>query len=274
VRTEGRLGRPTLNATKSESLLGIAFCRTLIKLSNAAFNHQSMSFKDDSGQDSLFKADSGEIQSNVFLEDVRYVLDSALDNPKGEGQVVHADACMVGVLSPQVYDLVITSPPYPNRMSYIRELRPYMYWLGFLTDPREAGEIDWSCIGGTWGVATSRLKDWAPKVGAFRPPYFTTILERIAHDGNANGILLSNYVAKYFEDIFQHLSSLRKVLAPGAQVHYIIGNSTFYGVLLPVERLYADIFRELGFSAIDIRPIRKRNSKKELVEFDVSAHWC
>ena len=29
------------------NLLLVAFCRTLIELSNAAFNHQSMSFKDD-----------------------------------------------------------------------------------------------------------------------------------------------------------------------------------------------------------------------------------
>ncbi|WP_322490103.1 hypothetical protein [Chloroflexus sp.] len=38
--------------------------------------------------------------------------------------------------------LVITSPPYPNRMSYIRELRPYMYWLGYLNNGRDAGELD------------------------------------------------------------------------------------------------------------------------------------
>src|SRR5262249_3634797 len=30
-------------------LLKVAFCRTMISLSNAAFNHQSMSFKDPSG---------------------------------------------------------------------------------------------------------------------------------------------------------------------------------------------------------------------------------
>ena len=34
----------------SATLLNIAFCRTLIKLSNAAFNHQSMSFKNATDQ--------------------------------------------------------------------------------------------------------------------------------------------------------------------------------------------------------------------------------
>jgi hypothetical protein len=48
-------------------------------------------------------------------------------------------------------------------MSYIRELRPYMYWLGYLQNAREAGELDWKAIGGTWGCATSRVGKWNPE---------------------------------------------------------------------------------------------------------------
>ena len=50
-------------------------------------------------------------------------------------------------------------------MSYIRELRPYMYWLSYLRDGREAGELDWKAIGGTWGIATSRVGKWSPSEG-------------------------------------------------------------------------------------------------------------
>ena len=69
------------------------------------------------------------------------------------------------------------------------------------------------------------------------------------------------------------MSALASLLNKGARVHYIIGNSTFYGTLVKVEDLYADMMRKVGFSNIDIKAIRKRNSKKELVEFDVSATW-
>ena len=69
------------------------------------------------------------------------------------------------------------------------------------------------------------------------------------------------------------LAGLREILASGARLHYIVGNSTFYGELLSVEKIYARIMAEFGFTDIDVRPIRKRNSKKELVEFDVSAKW-
>ena len=137
------------------------------------------------------------------------------------------------------FDMVVTSPPYANRMSYVRELRPYMYWLGFLNSGSDAGDLDWSSIGGTWGVATSRLADWKRLDDPFRHPDLDVILNDISHDNNKNGKLLSNYVAKYFDDMWMHFNSLTTVLSDKAEVHYIVGNSTFYGSLLPVERFYA-----------------------------------
>ena len=131
------------------TLFLLAFCRTLIKLSNAAFNHQSMSFKPPaSGQDGFgFQPD----WPLLFKRELEFVLDGALVNPTGEVQVVQADARRLPPAEAGAIDCVITSPPYVNRMSYIRELRPYMYWLGHLENGRDAGEMDWAAIGGTWG---------------------------------------------------------------------------------------------------------------------------
>jgi len=99
------------------------------------------------------------------------------------------------------------------------------------------------------------------------------VLAGIASGDNANGALLSNYVAKYCEDMSAHFDGLRRVLNPGARVHYIVGNSTFYGVLVSTEQVYAAMLRKYGFTDVEVLPIRKRNSKKELIEFDVSATW-
>ena len=65
--------------------------------------------------------------------------------------------------------------------------------------------------------------------------------------------------------------SVKKVMKKGATLHYIVGNSTFYGLLVPVEKIYRDMFNELGFKSSKILTLRKRNSKKELYEFDVIA---
>ncbi|MBI4480336.1 MAG: DNA methyltransferase [Acidobacteria bacterium] len=260
----------TASQSAEQTLLLVAFCRTLIALSNVAFNHQSMSFKNETDQLSL---DVGIDAGLIFREDVNFVLRGAAENPSGSCMVIEMDARDLSGLANKPFGLVITSPPYANRMSYIRELRPYMYWLGFLVDGHHAGLLDWKSIGGTWGIATSRLLEWKSKRNGYRCKFLKGILERIAHKDHANGKLLANYVAKYFEDMFEHLTELRTVLADDARVHYILGNSSFYRVLLPVEQIYADMLRELGFTDVSVRPLRKRNSKMELVEFDVSASW-
>ena len=250
-------------------LLLIAFCRTLIKLSNAAFNHQSMSFKDDAQLELPLDLNL----ARLFREEVNFVIDGAIQNPKGTGEVIFGDARCLDDAIDGPFDLVITSPPYANRMSYIRELRPYMYWLGFLSDGRDAGELDWTAIGGTWGAATSRLIDWGRSTACFESEQLSCVLDRIADRSNKNGELLAKYVAKYVDDMWAHFNSLTSVLCSGSKVHYIVGNSLFYGVPLPVEQLYAMMLERLGFDEIQCRPIRKRNSKKELFEFDVSARW-
>ncbi|MBF0311279.1 MAG: DNA methyltransferase [Magnetococcales bacterium] len=255
----------TAQNSPERSLLLVAFCRTLISLSNAAFNHQSMSFRDEAPTSEERSPDL----SQRFENDVSHVLHGTMPDPVGQARIIQGDARILDHLNER-FDRVITSPPYANRMSYIRELRPYMYWLGYLQNGRDAGELDWQAIGGTWGIATSRLADWRPDGNIPMPAWLSPVLGDIAHADNANGRLLANYIAKYAQDMWLHFASLSRVMAANGQAHYIVGNSTFYGHLLPTERLYADMLSELGFCDVAVKPIRKRNSKKELVEYDVS----
>jgi len=251
------------------TLLMIAFCRSLIGFSNASFNHQSMSFNDNKQLNLGFDLDF----ESFFTEAVRFVLQGANENPMGTAHVVLGDARNLLNIVEGPFDLVITSPPYANRMSYIRELRPYMYWLGFLSNGRDAGELDWNAIGGTWGIATSRLVNWSRDAQHFKSDRLSMALDQIAHANNKSGVVLANYVAKYFDDMWVHFNGLVQLLAQGAEMHYIVGNSSFYGVLVPTELLYAEMFEAQGFNRIECRTIRKRNSKKELIEYDIIAHW-
>ena len=249
-------------------LLHVAFCRVVITLSNAAFNHQSMSFRDVVKSPQLFEIERD--NADVFRKELSFVLNGAADNPRIEPNVVTGDARQPSRFLKDKFDMLITSPPYPNRMSYIRELRPYMYWLGFLTNGRDAGEYDWQAIGGTWGIATSRLAEWQPSGKTFVPTMLKKSLSGISDQKNDNGQLLANYVAKYFEDMWNHLSDIGSLLNEDSEVHYIVGNSTFYGTLLPVENIFRAMLQEVGFHDVEVVKIRKRNSKAELFEFDVT----
>ncbi len=137
----------------AKDLLLVAFCRLLIEWSNAAFNHQSMSFKKDENiaQPRLFEMNGLEGIRACFLKLVQAIVASVQSDLKGQIQVIHQDSRNIPLVADRRYDCVITSPPYPNRISYVRELRPYMYWLGYLKHAAEAGDLDWQTIGGTWG---------------------------------------------------------------------------------------------------------------------------
>jgi DNA methylase len=278
-RTLHALGRAMAVIKQSDSgsgaddLLRIVFCRVAIERAAVSFGHQSMSFKNPANESALFDSD--------FLHDLGAAWASARTSVReaaattsisGSARALLIDARQLADgLKPASISRVITSPPYPNRMSYIRELRPYLYWLGYLTDGRQAGELDWTAIGGTWGTATSRVGRWEPpepRVIPYEP--FQGILTSIAENGR-NGPLLSRYVHKYFYDMVDHVDQLYAAMEPGAQAHYIVGNSKFYDTLLPVQDIYAEMFRARGFERIDVRAFRKRSSKKELFEYLVSA---
>lgn len=248
-------------------LLKLVFCRTIIECANVSFGHQSMSFKKNGATGSLFGASAAiEGTWTAAAESIGRAAETPVLH------VPHVVLCDARDLRTQLaensYSCVITSPPYPNRMSYIRELRPYMYWLGYLSDGKAAGELDWQAIGGTWGSATSNVGKWKPESERAIPfNGFSQILSDIA----VKSPVLSKYVHKYFYDMISHCKSMFAVLKPGGQAHYIVGNSKFYDVMLPVEGIFAGMFESVGFSGVDVRTIRKRTSKKELFEFVVSA---
>src|SRR6185503_704647 len=179
---------------KTLNLLKIAFCRVMITHSSASFNHQSMSFRKQNNL-SIFNKATDDIKL-TWIAAVNDIYRAAQTAIPLSPRVFLCDARQLSTLLPHnYYTCVITSPPYPNRMSYIRELRPYMYWLGYLNDGREAGELDWQAIGGTWGIATSNVGKWFPPTKRSIPHAgFTEIIEKISMKSD----ILSRYVHKYF----------------------------------------------------------------------------
>lgn len=250
---------------RADGLAWVAFCRLIIETSAAAFNHVSMSFSSETTHHEV------EHVTELYLVILNFVLSSCGTQLRGRGEVLEVDARAIPEMG-RCFSLIITSPPYPNRISYIRELRPYMYWMKFLEEAREAGEMDWKAIGGTWGVATSRLNEWEPN-GKIFPKVLTDAVERIKKSNGKNAHLMATYVFKYFYDMHLHLSSLPNVLEPGAELHYIVGNSSFFGNMVDTPAILTDSMQMLGYKDTASTIIRKRNCNKALFEYRVIARW-
>jgi hypothetical protein len=263
------LGRAfaVLMASKATSpardLAKLSFCRTLISSANVSFGHQSLSFSRTGAATPSARRVSEELRA--AFPPIAQAAGTAL--PSSGRKVVLGDARRVADHTGNVrFGTVITSPPYVNRMSYVRELRPYMYWLGYLSQPSDAGELDWQAIGGTWGSATSRVAVWQNKSES----PLSDLDRMIARIGRRSDVL-SRYVAKYFFDMFEHVRSVSGIVARGGQVHYVVGSSKFFEVLVPVPDIFAEIFELCGFRAASVTTLRKRSSKRELYEYLVSA---
>jgi hypothetical protein len=249
----------------ARDLAKLAFCRSLITTANVSFGHQSMSFAE---ADVASPGAAGRVALALSEAFTPIASAARVALPNSPRRVLLGDARQVAesTKKPAEFGTVITSPPYVNRMSYVRELRPYMYWLGHLEQASDAGELDWQAIGGTWGSATSRVAAWQSQ-GAIPLQELATLTRRIAIRSD----VLARYVSKYFFDMLLHVRSLSSVVARGGQAHYVVGNSKFFDVLVPVEQLFAEIFERCGFRDATVTTLRKRTSKPELYEYLVSA---
>jgi hypothetical protein len=108
----------------------------------------------------------------------------------------------------------------------------------------------------------------------FLPNVLKEAVACIQDANGMNGRLLAAYVHKYFCDMWYHFQAVKGRLKVGAKAIYVVGNSAFYGVPVPVEQVYAEMLDMAGFVNVRVEAIRKRNSKKDLYEYVVEADFA
>lgn len=161
-------------------------------------------------------------------------------------------------------DKLITSPPYPNRFSYIHTTRPQLFFMDLVEDATEATELDIKAIGGTWGRATSILmKDF------LEPNSEIADLLTYIPELREKTLLMCNYATKYFNMMHEHIKELKQHVNPGFKGVYVVGNSRLSGVEICTEIILGKIFERVGFNFDKVAVFRKRGGKKKLYETGV-----
>ena len=248
--------------TSIKECLWLALTKTSIDCANIHRNHPTITFDDaHKRRIDVYEA----IQSNLReqMDDIRGLTAVELANC-GMGSVELRDSsqdlpdghkCLGGITN------VITSPPYPNRFSYVQQTRPQLYFMEVIQERVEATEIDLVTIGGTWGRATSELSKSliVPDEAVLDClDYYDRLQER--------SVLMCNYATKYFVDLNRHFAQLRKWASSEFQAVYIVGNSRLKGVDVFTESIVADLLRLNGFSVEGLLVFRKRGGRKGLYE--------
>jgi len=156
---------------------------------------------------------------------------------------------------------VITSPPYPNRFSYVHQTRPQLHFMDVIGDRKEATDIDLRAIGGTWGRATSNLQ----KQFIEPPKHLRDILDYIP-SLKKESLLMCNYATKYFLEMDNHVRNLRPIVSKDFRGTYLVGNSRLKGVEIFTENILANIFEINGFKVDSIDVFRRRGGRKRIYE--------
>lgn len=248
-------------------LVWLSLGTVCIEVANIKRLHPTLTFYDRSGE---HIDAAGELLAKVAIvaEDLAFV--AGLPKPKAkviEGNSRAIDEVLGGR---RLVANVITSPPYCNRYSYVWETRPHLYMMGLTTSAAEATKLDVDGIGGTWGKATSNLikgeiapatsllaEQLAPVTGALRP------IDN----------LMANYAVKYFNNMDEHFDSLGKVLKPGSNLAYVVGNSRLKQVDIPTEAILAALLQSKPWCRVNyLLVFRRRIGRRSLYETAIVGH--
>jgi hypothetical protein len=206
--------------------------------------------------------------ARMMINDLSRIVDSGAGN---ESQVYHTDSTSADLQRPErLASLVITSPPYPNRYSYVWNTRPHLYFLDFFNSPKQASDLDKQTVGGTWGTATSALMKGVvkPENVAIKQNV-SSVAEEIRRSDN----LMANYLIKYFNLLAKQIVAMERVLQPHAKLAYVVGCSRLKGVYVETDVLLAKVIESLGlgYHVTSVERIRRRHSDKDLHESIVYA---
>ncbi len=198
-----------------------------------------------------------------FVERVERMIDdlevSNFDTPSEihEGSFTNANLAEIK----DKVGLTIFSPPYANCFDYFEVYKLEM-WMGRFVN--SYADFD--------PYRTQALRSHVNSS-------FDHSITNINSDVNQIADLLSTYnlwnknipdmIRGYFDDMTKILQNLYEVSKPGAEVHIIVANSGYKGILVPTDLLLSEIARNIGFacdSIIYARKIRSSSQQMKLIE--------
>jgi hypothetical protein len=264
-----------INHIQSEpisSVLRTAFGAVMVSFSNYSYE-PSLGSRTAAGKPLVEDADVARILMDKLSQiraDISWIQQETKGSRLGKGRVIHSNFFEAdGNLKADSIDLMVTSPPYMNNYHYVRNTRPQLYWLNFISSPAEQKHMETGNFGQYWQV----VRDAAPMSLKFELPELEEILKELRsirqERGSYGGPGWANYVASYFNDCSRFMGSLKRALKRRGVAVIVIGNSVIQGLDIRTEKILAEIGSGQGLVVEGIYCIREKRVGSSIVNSSV-----
>lgn len=157
-------------------------------------------------------------------------------------------------------DIVITSPPYLNRNNYFTQQKAELSLLNLISSKEHYKTLVQNSF-------KSHVEfKFDPNINS-EIPEINKLISKIKLSEN-NNPKIPHMISGYFDDLKQTLINIKRILNPGAKLAFVVGNTRWGGVVVPVDHFLALIAEREGYKVDKILVARyKGNSPQQMKKF-------
>jgi hypothetical protein len=183
-------------------------------------------------------------------------------------EILNTDARAPEYTEKGIFDLVITSPPYPNNYDYADATRLEMTFWGEIKRWRDLHSAVRQYL--LRSCSQHSAKDNLQLDNLLEDPVLKPIYNelkkackelekvRLTKGGKKT---YHTMAAAYFKDLGDVFHALRSLCKRGSKICFVVGDSAPYGVYLPVDKWLGELALSAGFKSYSFEKIRDRNIK-------------
>lgn len=195
------------------------------------------------------------------LKDISCSSDIYLQDSRQMNKLIEESSCNV----------CITSPPYLNNLDYGEVSKVHTHFFDITNNWNDiTTKVRQKLVTG----ATTHYKEAEFNLDTFKTAEFAQNNKSIFTDLSGKFFQIKN-IAKdrkgkksfdilmmhYFEDMYNVLKEIKRVLEQDSKAYLILGDSAPYGVYVPTTEILGEISKSVGFNGYEIYKIRSRGTK-------------
>ncbi|MDA2935478.1 site-specific DNA-methyltransferase [Acidobacteria bacterium AH-259-D05] len=248
----------------------LAMAHTIVKMGNVGFGPEvyRTKKKSDAPVLSVFQ----ERQTTMIRE--LSAIQQQVPNPPVT-EIFLDDARELATVSDNKFDIVVTSPPYPNEKDYSRSTRLESVLLGFLTDKKDLQSVKRGLLRSNTRTVYKGDDDnkYVEKFDRISKISQEIEQRRVAMGKTSGFERLYHRVTKlYFGGMYKHLLRLFPLMRSGARLAYVVGDQMSYlRVHIQTGEILAELADDIGYKVdgIDLWRERLSTTTKKMLREEV-----